>query len=363
MQQHQILDSGTLLDGQGSLREPGWATSLLLQYDRRAIRAPALSIKEWDYYCVSNGRRVLAFTIADNAYLGMLSVSLIDLEQGWQISQTLMNAFPMGRTGLPASSARGLSRIGIKDAVLQVDSLGNGRRQLQARLPSFGKGSWGLSGIQRLGRAEDLLGGIGLEVDIQLAEQPQGESMVIATPFAAAPRAFYYNQKINCQTAAGSFRAGQRSEQLNPADDMAVLDWGRGVWTYSNTWYWASASHFLGPQRIPFGFNLGTGFGDTSAASENMIFYGGKAHKFGYVHFDLNHNDFMQPWRVHSDNGRFDLTMTPQLDRAAETNLLLLASLQHQVFGRWSGYALLDDGTRLEVRDFPGFAEKVVNRW
>jgi hypothetical protein len=21
-----------------------------------------------------------------------------------------------------------------------------------------------------------------------------------------------------------------------------VLDWGRGVWTYSNTWYWASMS-------------------------------------------------------------------------------------------------------------------------
>lgn len=41
----------------------------------------------------------------------------------------------------------------------------------------------------------------------------------------------------------------------------------------------------------------------------------------------------------------------------------LPASIQHQVFGHWKGYAILDDGSRIEVRDLLDFCGKVVNRW
>ena len=51
------------------------------------------------------------------------------------------------------------------------------------------------------------------------------------------------------------------------------------------------------------------------------------------------------------------------LDRAACTDVKLIKSDQHQVFGRFTGKAVLDDGTVIEVRDFPGFAEKVENKW
>ena len=36
---------------------------------------------------------------------------------------------------------------------------------------------------------------------------------------------------------------------------------------------------------------------------------------------------------------------------------------QHQVFGRMSGTAILDDGTRLEIRDLLCFAEDVHNMY
>ena len=72
---------------------------------------------------------------------------------------------------------------------------------------------------------------------------------------------------------------------LDPADSFAVLDWGRGVWTYHITWYWASASGLV--DGVPFGFNLGYGFGNTSAATENMLFYSGKAHKLSRVRFKI----------------------------------------------------------------------------
>ena len=51
---------------------------------------------------------------------------------------------------------------------------------------------------------------------------------------------------------------------FSPDKDYGTLDWGRGVWTYDNTWYWGSGNGTVGGKA--FGFNIGYGFGDTSAA-------------------------------------------------------------------------------------------------
>lgn len=188
--------------------------------------------------------------------------------------------------------------------------------------------------------------------------------MVICTPFDK-PGCFYFNQKINCMRARGQVQLGEKTYVFDPADSFGVLDWGRGVWTYHNTWYWGSASGQV--DGVPFGWNIGYGFGDTSAASENMLFYGGKAHKLSQVRFHIpqreGRDDFLSPWCFTSDDGRFEMDFAPILDRAACTDVKLIKSDQHQVFGRFTGTALLDDGTPVRVKDFLGFAEKVENKW
>ena len=196
---------------------------------------------------------------------------------------------------------------------------------------------------------------------VELFDEPE-ESMVICTPFDK-PGHFYYNQKINCMRAKGEVVYDGKTYVFDPSDSFAVLDWGRGVWTYHNTWYWGSASYQV--DGVPFGWNIGYGFGDTSAASENMLFYDGKAHKLGGVRFNIpgGEKDFMSPWTFTSDDGRFEMDFVPVLDRAACTDVKLIKSDQHQVFGRFTGKAVLDDGRVIEVRDFPGFAEKVENKW
>ena len=70
-----------------------------------------------------------------------------------------------------------------------------------------------------------------------------------------------------------------------------------------------------------------------------------------------------KPWRFSSDHGRFEMDFVPILDRAAKIDFKVLISDQHQVFGRLSGKAILDDGRVLEVRDVLCFAEKVHNRY
>ena len=51
------------------------------------------------------------------------------------------------------------------------------------------------------------------------------------------------------------------------------------------------------------------------------------------------------------------------MDRASCTDFKILKSDQHQVFGTFTGTAILDDGTEIHVKDLPGFAEKVENKW
>ncbi len=73
--------------------------------------------------------------------------------------------------------------------------------------------------------------------------------MVIATPFPKAPKAFYYNQKINCLPATGQVTVGGDTVLFEPESAFGVFDWGRGVWTYDNTWYWGSASGVVDAAR------------------------------------------------------------------------------------------------------------------
>ena len=338
--QHEIIAPGLLLDEKGHLIQKGWARDCYLSYDRSAIRAPAWRIKEWDYYCVLSETEGISFTIADNGYLGFVAATVFDFTDETEQSNTVMTAFPLGKLKMPRSSKQGDVIFEHKSMTMRFLRREN-ERLLEIDWPAFQPG-------------KDLKGTISLSI-------PKQDSMTIATPFAENPRAFYYNQKINCQPATGEIQFGERKLAFQPQSAFGVLDWGRGVWTYSNTWYWGSASGMLNGD--PFGFNIGYGFGDTSAATENMIFYKGKAHKLDDVRFHIQEPDFMKPWRFSSNDGRFELDFIPIVDRFSNTNLLLLQSWQHQVFGRFTGKVVLDGGESLEVKNLLGFAEKVKNRW
>ena len=343
MMQHEITTSSPLLDGSGNLREPGYAKRLLPIYRRADIKAPASRIKEWDYYLVANDHFAVALTIDDNGYMGLDSISFLHFDERWERTKSPMRAFPMGKTGLPESSARGTTATSGRGYALVFRHVPEGR-ELTFHMEKF-------------------LDGQTIDGSIVLTEEPE-ESMVICTPFDK-PGCFYFNQKINCMRARGQVRLGEKTYVFDPADSFGVLDWGRGVWTYHNTWYWGSASGQV--DGVPFGWNIGYGFGDTSAASENMLFYGGKAHKLSQVRFHIpqreGRDDFLSPWRFTSDDGRFEMKFDPILDRAACTDVKLIKSDQHQVFGRFTGAATLDDGTVIRVRDMIGFAEKVENKW
>ncbi len=342
--QKRIITPGPLHDEKGHLIETGYATELIRTYDPAAVKASRLRLKEWDYYAVCNDHFALALTVDHNGYMTMDSISLLDFDENSQVTTSKISLPFLAKRSLPPTSRKGDIRVSGKGYEIAFDNDGT-KRHLHGRMDPFHKD-------------------LGISFDLMLTDAPE-ESMVIITPYKDHPKAFYYNQKINCMRVAGSILFGKKKYACSPEDTFAVLDWGRGVWTYDNTWYWGSASGLV--DGIPFGFNIGYGFGDTSAASENVLFLNGKIHKLNQVTFGIpmkdGKEDYMSPWTFSSDDGRFEMRFQPIMDRAAKTDLKLICSDQHQVFGRFSGTAVLDNGQKLTVQNLTGFAEKVRNKW
>jgi hypothetical protein len=71
----------------------------------------------------------------------------------------------------------------------------------------------------------------------------------------------------------------------------------------------------------------------------------------------------MKPWRFSDNQTRLDLIFTPFKDRLAKTNLGIINSEVHQMFGRYNGHVTTDEGDVILVKDLIGFAEEHRARW
>ena len=97
MRNHEITKRQPLLDAAGTLTEPGWSRSLLQEYARKDIKAPRWRIKKWDYYLILSKSYGVAFTISDDGYIGLQSISLLDFKNKREHTETILTAFPMGK--------------------------------------------------------------------------------------------------------------------------------------------------------------------------------------------------------------------------------------------------------------------------
>ena len=329
----------------GDIAEPGFAKHLFWEYDRADIAVSPRRVKEWDCYCISNQNFGMVLIISDSGFVGNLYASLIDFQAKTTWVKTVVTPFPLGKWNLPATSDAGHVEHSFGGMNLGFYHGGN-KRVLRGVVQNFGP------------RKEEL------RIDLTLTGLPD-ETIVIATPLGK-PGHFYYNQKINCMRVSGTATVGGQAWAFDPANTFATLDWGRGVWTYDNTWLWSSLNTAL-PGGSVFGWNLGYGFGDTSAASENMLIHNGKAHKLQEVTFHLpqkdGKDDFLSPWKFTSSDGRLEMDFAPVYDNANITDLGLICMSGHQVYGKFTGRAILDDGTAIGLVDRMGFVEKYHNKW
>jgi hypothetical protein len=329
--QNELTQTTPLLDEAGNLVQVGWARYPVLAcnlenaafYPRIFQKLQFARVKRWDYYAIFTPRRFFSATIADLGYAGNIFVYTLDFESG-----------DLHEEGLVIPLGRGQGVYLKFEANPEI-------RQVYVDWPGFHDGR-------------------GLHAEINLTQSQTHESMNIVIPIPG--KRFYYNHKINCLPASGRLQYGKIQETLDPSNSLGQLDWGRGVWEYSSFWNWASTSGFL-PDGRTVGLNLGCGFGDTSAATENALILDGRVHKLDQVNFDYVPGDYLKPWKFKDNQSRLDLDFVPFKDRTATTRLVVIDSEVHQMFGHYSGRVVADDGEVIEMESLIGFAEEHQARW
>jgi hypothetical protein len=322
MMQTELTQAGPLLQPNGQLSQVGWSRQPLLDCNLESARFYTLRplqrfrIKRWDYYAVFTPRRFFSATIADLGYAGNIFVYTLDFETGDLHEEGLV--IPLG-TGieLPRNSTEGEGHFENKRVRLRF-SLGTDHRHLSVSWPDFHDGR-------------------GIEAKIDLAMPPGYESMNIVIPIGK--KRFYYNRKVNCLPASGTLRYGDLHEELKLNESLGSLD------------------------GSTLGLNMGLGFGDLSAATENAFILDNRIHKLDQVKFDYVSGDYMQPWHFTDNQGLLDLIFTPFKDRLAKTNLGIITSEVHQMFGRYDGHVTTEEGDVILVNDLIGFAEEHHARW
>lgn len=346
--QQQLVPGTDLLDEQGHVRQIGYGTDFVVRYNREQIQRPQSQILEWDYYLALKRDYAIGVSTACTGAQSRISVHLIDFKRNFHICETdfIPESIPM-----PLDP---FGDVSIKSGRSEGTYVKKGSKTyLKIHMNDFG--------------------GDGIHFDALLEFTiPKTDKMVIVVPYED-PELFYYNYKVNCLAVTGFAKYGDEMYEFSPEDCVGTNDWGRGLWEPVNQWYWGSASGEI--DGLPFGFNIGHGFGDTAKATENMIFYDGVCHKLNDVTFHipgdvigdlkliLPDENYLQTWDFVSSDGRLDMKFTPVHDRQSGIQRAEYLSVQHQVFGYFNGTAVLDDGRVLEIRDLFGFAEKVGNDW
>ena len=265
----------------------------------------------------------MSATLTNLGYAGIAFAYVVDLANDSEVEDTRLT--PLGRgIALGDDSEHGSVRYRSRKTSYEFTTV-SGRRELRVDIPHFDSGR-------------------GLRIDAVLDDPPGREAVCIATPMG--DRGFYWNRKGNALPASGSVTWGDRVVELAPETCLGQLDWGRGRWPYRTHWVWASATGVVGGAR-QVGLNLGYVDGDRSAATEDALYLDGRVHKLGRVRVELDPADYRRPWRFTDPGGRLEVTLTPDHERVARTNLGLVRSTVHQMFGRYDGYAIDDTGERV----------------
>jgi len=345
--QNEITKPAPLLGQNGTLNQVGWSRQPLLDCNLEKVNfypkimhpLQFLRVKRWDYYAVFTPDRFFSATIADLGYAGNIFVYTLDFESHELHEEGLVVPLSKG-IRLPRSSTSGESIYEGKSAQLRF-VVNQQERQIMVDWPGFHDGR-------------------GIKAELYLSVPADHETMTIVIPIEG--KRFYYNTKINCIPTSGTIQYGDINETLDPTESLASLDWGRGVWAYSSFWNWASASGFLTDGRT-IGLNLGCGFGDTSAATEDCFILNGEVHKLENVSFDYQSDNYLLPWKFLDSGGNLVLEFSPFKDRVAKTNLGIINSEVHQLFGRYNGWVKTRTGEVITISNLIGFAEEHLARW
>lgn len=345
MNEKQLGEGGPLIGRKGELNDTGYAFGLTKEFNKKDVKNK-FRLKEWDYYYFGNDKYAFAIVVGDLRYAGQFGLVFFDFKNKLLIDKSKLLPLTFGRLNLPTNSDVSYTRKSGKDIISIEVNPKDKTRHIKVHYRKFYMGK-------------------DFDADIDVS-QICNDSMVVSTPFEKKKH-FYYNQKINNLLAKGPVKIGDK-DYNDKNDFMGVLDWGRGVWTYENTWNWCSINAKFGNDYI--GLNLGNGFGDLSKCGENMAFINQTAYKLKQVEIrysktkdkkiDYTKQVILKTLKSYKEE--VYLTFTPVFLRTVNINALIIKQNTNQMFGYFTGYVTVG-GKQVVFTNIFGFLERVFNRW
>lgn len=293
--------------------------------------------KRWNYWAITTESHLFSVTVSNVDYSGLVFVYVADFVNKTVKEVTLIT--PLGR---------GCRLPDVVDADVR-----------------FAKKGWRVNMIQT---------GTGVELAVDIADfegaplsarftittPPEHDTLNVVIPWDE--RTFQFTSKQNTLPAEGTVAIGRDIIHFQGEQSFACLDFGRGIWPRNSAWNWGGASGRQDGHSI--GLNLGGQWTDGTGMTENGICINGRLTKISEeLGWEYDTGDFMRRWRIAAPSGQIDLTFTPLLERVAASNLWLVKSEVHQMFGHYEGEVITADGASIHVRDLVGWAEDHVAKW
>ena len=344
--QIEYTEETPLLDKDGTLLAKGWARRNVFTYDRN-LSSPKYRKKEWDFYIIRNKNMIVELSFANISIGGYVCAKLVDLQNQKIIAEA--NYMYVGGESKYILPSKGdvpnYFRANVRQAQVEFDTHET-YRTLWFKAPCNGKM---------------------VECNFHMDILPNHENITTVLPFKDNPTRYFMTTKQNGMPVSGTYKYGNDVYEFSKEDTFCYMDWGRVNTPYKLVWYWGNGSQYVydenGEKHI-FGFEITWAIGDESYATETCLFWDGKAHKIGAVDVEKFPKDrYMEEWKIISEDGRFNMTMTPYFDHESQFDVGVAGTHCHQVNGVWNGAVILDDGREIQIKDLHAFCEYVENHW
>lgn len=307
--------------------------------------------KRWDYWAILTPTHAFSVTFADVDYLGIADVWWANLETG-ETGGSSVNR-PLAK-GIELPDVPGSIPLVLREGELLVEIVTEGDH----RGPCTIRCEW----------IEHARGNVAASLDVTIDAPTDHESLNVVIPWS--DKRFQYTSKHQARPARGVFTCGDTSIEFGSepgeqggGDAWGVLDVGRGRWPYRTRWNWGGGAGHADDGSV-IGLQFGGMWTEGTAFTENGILCDGVLFKIGReLIWDYSWSDPMRPWTVFDPGGAVEATLTPRFDRHSRTEALVLGTEVHQVFGHWSGWCDVGDGTRRSFDGLLGFAEESRSRW
>ncbi len=202
---------------------------------------------------------------------------------------------------------------------------------------------------------------LGRELSLKavMRESADYQSMALCTPTAV--NGWVYAQKTAALTVSGNIDSALGRIDLDKQACYGHHDFSAGYMRRETFWNWACFSG-ADNQGQAVGLNVSWGVNETGY-SENCFWVGNRLHLLPQVQFRFDRDSIQDSWRITSEDKRIDLAFVPEGMHSEHVNALVLATNFKQLFGRFHGYLIDDDGTRHNIENLYGFVEDQYSKW